>query len=96
MKINYNTIDFNYKTIEEKTKIMNKLIKAHESCNKSFIDVSDIENKAIRVICSSKRNQIESIVAHSSGTIVRITKVPMFCEKMSLKDLIDVKNRILA
>lgn len=95
MKINYNTIAFNYKNKEEKTKIMNKLIRAHEVCPKSFIEVNDLNNKYIKVICSSKRQLIENVVAHSGGTVVSATTVPVFCEKMTMKDMIDVKNRIL-
>lgn len=95
MKISYNTIDFTYKTVEEKTKILNKLIKAQEICPKSFVEVTDRNNKSIRVICSSKRIQIEAIVAHSSGTSVSSTKIPVFIEKMTAKDMIEVKNRIL-
>lgn len=95
MKIAYNTICFNYKTKEEKSKIMDRLILAHDVCPKSFIDVTDVNNKAIRVICSSKRIQIEGIVKHMGGTSVSSTSVPMFTEKLTIEDMKRLKTAIV-
>lgn len=91
MKIAYNTICFNYKTKEEKSKIMDRLILAHDVCPKSFIEVT----KAIKVICSSKRIQIEGIVKHMGGTSVSATKVPVFTEKLTIEDMKRLKTAII-
>ena len=93
MTIKYNTIDFKYKTKEDKNKIMNKLIRAIDSCPKSFIDVEDMNNK-IKVICSSKRQQIEAIVANANGTAIYNSSVSMFSPKMTKSEMIAIKNKI--